>query len=74
MILTPRTPKSYHSPLHPSSPSTSTPTPPLPLKHLFAYKRAAIVGHCVTKDVQGLHLATFHSMTAVGIPLVVEGH
>ena len=41
-----------------------------------AYKRAAIgqVGHCVTKDVQGLHLATFHSMTAVGIQLVVEGH
>ena len=35
MLLTPRTPKSYHSPLHPSSPSTSTPTPSMPVKHLF---------------------------------------
>ena len=32
------------------------------------------MGHCVTKDVQGLHLATFHSMAAVEMPLVVEGH
>jgi len=28
----------------------------------------------VTKDVQGLHLATFHSMAAEDLPLVVEGH
>jgi hypothetical protein len=32
------------------------------------------VGPSVTKKVQALLLATFHSMTAVDLPLVVEGH
>ena len=32
------------------------------------------MGHCVTKKVQALLLATFHSMTEVDLPLVIEGH
>ena len=32
------------------------------------------MGHCVTKKVQALLLATFHSMKAVDLPLVIEGH
>ena len=49
---------------------------PFRIRHQCVSKSRAIwqVGPCVTKKVQALLLATFHSMTAVDFPLVVEGH